>query len=71
MSRGSQNLDFVTPESVAVRLGRALQRRKSKWEGFVDVTVHSGEYQRALTVSNRGLLLQVGGGVRRERKAVA
>jgi len=56
MFRGSQNFDFVTSQSVAVHIGRALQRRKSKWEGFVDVTVHNGEYQRALTVSNRGLL---------------
>jgi len=76
MFRGSQSLDFVTPKSVAVHLGKALHRPKSEWEGFVGVTFHSGEYQRALTVSNQGLLLQVAmcllrGGVRGERKAVA
>ena len=78
-SKRCSSLLFSTQASLpnfnAALAGRDLQRRKSKWEGLVDVTVHSGECQRALTVSNWGLLLQVemspGGGVRKERKAVA
>ena len=66
----SQNLDWVVPECVAVLLGRAIQRRISKWETSVDVTVQSRKYQSVLAWSNQGRLLRVaicplGGGGRR------